>query len=307
MALWPTLAAEAACAALREAGLGVASAELRITAREDRWAVALPGERMAWFPANEAGAARLAVERRVLRLLAERCSFSAPRIIFESHSGFDVRALVAGLNDPSALYERLKTDRASARRIGHALGAILVEQHSRIRQPDVAGWLPLQVRWPESGEWVRSRLPHVIDDERLLGKIDVVFRRYEQVDVKPEDRVLVHADLGLHNIVFDPVTAELRGVFDYDDAAWTDRHHDFRYLIFHAEHEEALDAALAVYEPALNRRLDRDRIYLYNAACAIGFLANRSGIPPHQKWCGRTLAEDLSWVRHALAQLGSSD
>jgi hypothetical protein len=31
-----------------------------------------------------------------------------------------------------------------------------------------------------------------------------------------------------------------------------------------------LDAALEVYEPAVGRRLDRDRIRLYNAACAIG-------------------------------------
>jgi hypothetical protein len=304
MAIWATLDAEAACAALREDGFEVAAGDLRVAPREDRWAVALPGERMAWFPANGAGAARLGVERKVLRLLAERCSFSAPRIIFESHSGFDVRALVSGLNDPWHLYLRFETDRAAARRIGEAIGAILIEQHTRITQPDVAGWLPLQVKWPESGDWVRSRLPHVIDDERLLGQMDAVFRRYEQIDVKPEDCVLVHTDLGLHNIVVDPLTAELRGVFDYDGAAWADRHHDFRYLVFRAGDEETLEAALAVYEPALNRRLDRDRIHLYNAACAIGFLAYRHGVPPDEKWCGRTLADDLAWVRHALARLG---
>jgi hypothetical protein len=303
MAIWATLEAQAACKALREAGLAVAPGELRIALRDDRWAVALPGERMAWLPASAAGSARLAVERKVLRLLADRCSFSTPRIVFESQSGFDIRALVSGLNDPWGLYERLKTDRAWARRIGNALGTVLVEQHTRITQPDVAGWLPLQVKWPQSGDWVRSRLPHVINDKPLLGQIDAAFRRYEHVLVSPDDRVLVHADLGLHNVVVDPATAELRGVFDYDDAAWADRHYDFRYLIFHAEHEEALEAALSVYEPALGRHLDRNRIHLYNAACAIGFLAYRYGVAPHEKWCGRTLAEDLSWVRNALARL----
>jgi hypothetical protein len=64
-----------------------------------------------------------------------------------------------------------------------------------------------------------------------------------------------------------------------------------------------LDAALAVYEPALGCSLDHGRIRLYNTACAIGFLAFRAGVPPEQKWCGRTLSEDLQWVRTALARL----
>ena len=64
-----------------------------------------------------------------------------------------------------------------------------------------------------------------------------------------------------------------------------------------------LDAALEVYEPAVGRRLDRDRIRLYNAACAIGYLAFRSGVAPDRKSCRRTLAEDLRWVRAALAKL----
>ncbi len=66
---------------------------------------------------------------------------------------------------------------------------------------------------------------------------------------------------------------------------------------------DMLDAALEVYEPAVGRRLDRDRIRLYNAECAIGYLAFRSGAAPDQKSCGRTLAEDLRWVRTARAKL----
>ena len=61
-----------------------------------------------------------------------------------------------------------------------------------------------------------------------------------------------------------------------------------------------LEAALAVYEPAVGRTLDLNRIQLYNSACAARFLASRLGVPPEQKWGGRTLAEDVRWVRHAL-------
>jgi len=303
MSHWLTLTNDMACSALREAGLELTPAELRIEAREDRWAVVLPGEKMAWFPANYRGGERLAVERRVLRLLADRCSFSAPRVLFESASGYDVRAIVSGLYDPWGLYERTKTDTALAWRIGRAIGLILVEQHTRIASADVAGWLPAQVAWPEPGDQVRSRLARVIDDPKLVGRLDRVFRVYEQVAAQADDRVLVHGDLGLHNIAVDPGSAEVRGLFDYDGAAWADRHYDFRYLIFHLTHDEALEAALAVYEPALKRRLERNRIRLYNAACAIGYLANRCGVPAHGKCCGRTLAEDLAWVHSALAHV----
>jgi hypothetical protein len=43
---------------------------------------------------------QLAVERRVLGLLAKRCSFRAPEMLFVSNSGFDVRQMVPGRCDP---------------------------------------------------------------------------------------------------------------------------------------------------------------------------------------------------------------
>jgi hypothetical protein len=53
----------------------------------------------------------------------------------------------------------------------------------------------------------------------------------------------------------------------------------------------------------IGRSLDHSRIRLYNAACAISYLSFRAGVPPDQKSCGRTLAEDLRWIRAALARL----
>lgn len=70
--------------------------------------------------------------------------------------------------------------------------------------------------------------------------------------------------------------------------------------------KEMLEGALEVYEPALNLRLDQDRIRLCNAACAIGFLAFRCGTPSDARSRGRTLAEDLAWVGDALRGLGEA-
>ena len=98
----------------------------------------------------------------------------------------------------------------------------------------------------------------------------------------------------------------VNGIFDYDSAAWADRHHDFRYLVFDFGEDNLLEAALSVYEPIVGRTIDVMRVKLYNAVCAFSFLAFRRGTPPYERSCGRTLDEDLRWANHALAQLDST-
>jgi len=253
----------AACRALREAGFAHRAEALRIDAREERWAVSLPDGRIAWFPGSEAGAMRLAVERRVLGLLSKRCSSPVPESLFVSNSSFDVRRMVPGRCDPWGLYRRCQADRQLAQKIRRAIGQILVEQHTRIVEADAVGWLRQHVPWPETGAWIGERLPRVIDDRGLIRSLADVIEEYEGVAVNPADRALVHGDLDLHNLALDQADA-VNGVFDYDGAAWADRHHDFRYLLFDVERDDMLDAALRIYEPAVTRSLDRNRIRLYN-------------------------------------------
>ncbi len=300
--------AAAACALLSAAGFPVRPDAVRMEARDDRWAVWLPGEPMAWFPMNSAGARRLATERRVLGLLATRCSFRVPRVLHADEAGWQVRDMVPGLCEPRVLYRRLRAAQALARRIGRVLGEVLAEQHSRVSARDVAGWLPTRPPWPEPAERLDAALPRVVADAGLLRAIGRVLRRYEaEVVNETTDCVLVHGDLGLHNIALLPGTNKVAGVFDYDGASWADRHQDFRYLLFNNDPgEPMLVAALEAYEPALGVRLDRGRIRLCNAACAIGFLAHRAGTPPEARPCGRTLAEDLTWTRSALRGLGET-
>jgi Phosphotransferase enzyme family len=303
VSIYPDLTHATACRALCEAGLSYPADALHIAAREERWAVSLPDGRIAWFPASEAGASRLTVERRVLGLLADRCSFRVPKVLFTAKSGFDLRLMVPEQFDPWGLYYQCLADSGLARRIGRSLGAILVEQHTRIVEADVAGWLPRGVSWPEPGASIRERLPRVVDDRSLVRRLEEVIDMFEGTRVETGDCTLVHGDLGLHNIATDPETDRVNGVFDYEGAAWADRHHDFRYLLLDIGREDMLDAALELYEQAIGQSLDRARIRLSNAACAIGFLAYRVGVPPEHKSCGRTLSEDLRWVRAALARL----
>jgi Ser/Thr protein kinase RdoA (MazF antagonist) len=297
------LSPDIACAVLAEAGLAFAPSDVHVEAREERWVVHLPGPQLAWFAASPQGLQRLQTERRVLRLLAARCTFRVPLVLFESAAGdFDVRAMVPGESDPWRLYAAVRDSVKLARQHGTAVGTLLAEQHARIGAADVAGWLPRRPAWPEPRAWVCARLRHVVDDPGLRASAAAVMEAYERVPVSEADRALVHTDVGVHNLGFDPQSHTVHGIFDYDGAAWADRHHDFRYLVFDFDRYDILEAAVAAYEPVVGHRIQRARVLLYNAACAVSFLAYRAGTPPEERSCGRTLAEDLRWSRLAIAR-----
>jgi Ser/Thr protein kinase RdoA (MazF antagonist) len=293
------LTSELACETLAKAGLRFTPEELRLELREERWLVPLPESRLAWFATSAEGQRRLAVEQRVLGLLQERCAFLAPRVLIHGDD-FDVRTIVPGVSDPARMFAQLRGSANLAEQTGAAVGAMLAEQHGRIHAADVTGWLPLRPDWPKPAAWIRERLPRVITDPQLIAGANTVLSRYEGLSIPEEDRALVHTDVGFHNIAIDPTTLKVRGLFDYEGAAWADRHHDFRYLVFDRDRFELLDAAISVYEATLNCRIERWRIFLYHAACAITYLADRAGTAPEERPGGRSLTEDLRWSREAI-------
>ena len=294
------------CRSVLEAGIVVSPAEARVEARDDCTVAFLPGDRIAWFADGERGMRRLDAERRVLGLVEQRCSFRVPHVLHVAPDGsYDVRAAVPGQCKPWALHARAKADTKLAARIGAQLGRILAEQHTRVAASDAASWLPSRPHWPEPSAWIRERVPRVTTDRRLFDDVCAMLVCFDAVVVDERDRVLVHGDIGFYNVAVDPETCDVQGVFDYEDAAWADRHHDFRYLLFDAGRDDMLEAALAVYQPAVGRTLSRPRIALSNAASAACFLAFRDGVAPDQPSCGRTLAQDLAWTRAALDRWSS--
>ena len=147
-----------------------------------------------------------------------------------------------------------------------------------------------------------ARLPKVIRDANLLERINLALKL--RSTIRDDRPVLVHADLGLHNIVVHPESLRVAGVFDYEGAVFGDRHLDFAYLVFQRHEEPMLEGAISTYEPATGMKIDRDRVHLLNAVAAIGFLGFRYGHPPEEPWCGRTLEQDLAWTDAALAAAG---
>jgi len=297
------LSPDIACEVLAEIGLECAPSDVHVEAREERWVVRLPGQHLAWFAASRHGLQRLQTERRLLRMLEARCTFCVPRVLFVSATGeVDVRAMVPGVSDPWHIYAAVRDSVELAVQLGTAVGTMLAEQHSRIGAADVAGWLPRRPAWPEPRAWVCARLRNVVDDPGLIANAAAVMEAYERVPVSEADRALVHTDVGFHNLGIDPQSYTVHGLFDYDGAAWADRHHDFRYLVFDLDRYALLEAAVSAYEPVVGHRIQRERVLLYNAACAVSFLAYRAGTQPEERSCGRTLAEDLRWSRLAIAR-----
>jgi hypothetical protein len=132
---------------------------------------------------------------------------------------------------------------------------------------------------------VRERLVRVVDDPQSIADANAVMDAYEAVAATEADRALVHTDVGLHNLAIDPASHVVHGIFDYDGAAWADRHHDFRYLMFALDRYELLEAAIAAYEGIAAHRIARP-CSAYNAACAVSYLAFRAGTEPEERSCG---------------------
>lgn len=274
---------------------------LRIEHRDDRFVAFLPGDRLAWFPQSIGGLALIEREGRVLDLLAAHCSFMAPRVI-DAGPNWQIRSAVPGIVDPWGLYRRIRSDPDYAANLGHALGLVLADQHRNVPPSALAGWLPSRPTWPYPLASIAADLPHVLTDEALVREALEVVATYEAQCSEAADPVLIHGDLGLHNLALAP-DGTLAGVFDYGDAAVAHRHRDFAYLLFDDLDDPLLGAAIGAYEAARGAPIDLHRVALCNAACAIGFMAFRRGHGPDEKPAGRTLAEDRAWLDLALSRL----
>ena len=302
---YETLAPEQAATALQSADILVAPEQVRIVRRDDRWLVSWQDNKLAWFAATPEAQQRMQKERIILGLLSEYCTFQTPSMYYtDPQLDFDVRWRVRGSFDPVLAHDRLQARPDLAKTWGNWLGKALVELHSVPLDEAALSALPRKASWPESRSWIEERLPRVTDDKLLIEHILILIDRVEALDAYGQDQVLAHTDIGLHNVVFDPASLQPIGLIDFEAAAWVDRHYDFRYMILDYRTSFLLDAAMETYQAVSGIHLNRDRIYLFNAASACSFLANRADVDPDTLYYGRTLQEDLFWTRSALARCG---
>ncbi|MDB5542162.1 MAG: hypothetical protein JWQ89_3889 [Devosia sp.] len=300
---WVAPEAEAVAAALAGIDVTVDTVRIQLLLRDDRFAVRLPGDRIAWFPTNALGELRLSRETRVLGLIHQHCRFLAPQTTYKAPAGWQLRREVPGNPDPVSIYHRVRADPGFAAIVGRNLGTLLADQHLSIPQHELDDWLPAKPSWPPPAASLAAGLAQATGDQALIDSAMALLARYERTEARVTRRVLTRSDFGFHNLVIEP-DGQIIGAFDYDDAAFADRHHDFKYLLLDAEDETLITAAIEAYQSAGGAPINRGYARLLNAASAVAFLASRGTAAPDEKPAGRTLAEDLAWTRMALERAG---
>lgn len=299
----------------RHAEIELRPAQLRFERRDWRWLAFLPGSRALYVAQAPEGRAWLARERALLRALAPRLRVAVPQPLADDAFalGLDVRALVPGETMWGLRPEhRARVDAMT--RFARALGTLAAELHGALPADELARLVgePCPERWPPPPAYLRARVPGSLRapsprpgaagralERRMLAVID----RYERAldDARAADEALVHDDLGSHNLVFEPRSKRLVGVFDFAGAGWRDRHLDFKFLPSYGD--ALLETALTEYEARAGVRPSRARVRTYHAATAIAYLAWRVDDPvAHDRDSGRDFAGAVTWIEEAVTR-----
>jgi len=85
---------------------------------------------------------------------------------------------------------------------------------------------------------------------------------------RPE--VLVHGDLHGYNQVWDPGSASLLAVVDFEESGVADRHFDLRYLPSNARGPDLVLAVMDAYERLSRQRLVIERVMAWHILTALG-------------------------------------
>ena len=117
---------------------------------------------------------------------------------------------------------------------------------------------------------------------------------YAAPDEDAGEQVLTHGDIGMHNLAVDPATGRLVGLFDFDLAAWDDRHVDLYSL--HSYGDDFVELTLDAYMTVAGRRPSARRAGLHHLLGAFEALAGAlaEGDP---YW----IARRRRWVDGAIA------
>jgi aminoglycoside phosphotransferase len=305
MSLREPITPESLCFALNRAtSLRLAPRDVVLAYHHWRWVAHLPAQRIAFVADTENARQRLARERQLLQLLAGRAHFGVPRVEgVDPHGNWDIRLKVpgeAGLTLTYATHHRRILDEpAIAQRTGQRIGQILGELHSVIT-PEEARQLAPSAPPLATSERTRVNLAIGLDDTALQAQVQGVFERFDALEIADDEVVLVHGDLGSHNVAFEPETSAVLGVYDFDAIACVDRHWDFKYL--HSYTSPFRQAVLEAYRSHTGIIPDPRRITLYHAITALAYLAWRVDAPEaHDRLSGRDEAGAYRWVRQAVA------
>lgn len=289
--------------ALAQAGYAMNDApQHRPEFRRWRWLAPLPGGRIAFFADNPEAVERLGRERAVLDLLGPRVSsFAVPAVEHVSPDGrLQVRRMVEGV-DATAWFggyerERMLDMSPAGRRLAGELGRALAELHGSVTPAEVeALGVPMGEPLSLAVADLHRRLAGCLPEPALAPALDAVLERCAALgEEEGAGRVLIHGDPCAANLVIDPEAGRLVGMFDFEYAAWADRHEDFYSL--HSFGDAFTERALDAYAAVSGVRPSIQWAALHHVYAAFYALAGALAAGDPGK-----VADQLRWVRGALA------
>ncbi|MFL5655434.1 MAG: phosphotransferase family protein [Ktedonobacteraceae bacterium] len=215
---------------------------------------------IARFPKDGHAKESLARESRILELVGARVEMPVPHFEYQAQDVVIYRMLAG---EPLTREMLLRQDEARQDRLAeqlalflsqlHAIPRELVEQHEvgmseaersledwSTMFADIQGEL-FPFLWAHQKSWVRQLFAPVLD-----GQISL---RYQPV--------LIHGDLGVYHILYDPIRGGINGIIDFGTSGLGDPASDFACLI--QALGEGFLQRMARFSAAITSALDRAR------------------------------------------------
>jgi aminoglycoside 2''-phosphotransferase len=222
--------------------------------------VVINDQLIARFPKNAQARERLARESRVLELVRERVEMPVPQYEYQAEDIVIYRMLTG---EPLTREVIFRQDEAVQDVLAEQLALFLSQLHTIPRElveqraigaseavRSLEDWSVMfddvqrelfPFLWAHQKTWVRQLFAPVLD-----GQINL---RYEPA--------LIHGDLGVYHILYDPIRRRINGIIDFGTAGLGDPASDYACLI-QALGERFLQR-MARFYPAITSALDRAR------------------------------------------------
>jgi hypothetical protein len=230
---------------------------------EDRCVVEINDSLILKFPLHEEAQKWMAREHWIVDTLQGKTSFTIPTPVFVAQQVWCYcYSKVPGILLTDEHYWTLTTRQKQD--LAVAIARFLSELHGQLDVVEAAAVGLHSPEDPLSSLQLRQRLLPLLEQSQQIVLVKQILDRYEQIESAPERSVVLHGDLHGWNIVLDPTSNQLVGVFDFNGTCIGDPHLDFRYFFYTDPH--LLEEVLYNYQTMSSRTLSLSRSILYAAA-----------------------------------------
>lgn len=181
---------------------------------------------VAFVARDDETRARFLRTRRILARVGPRLSFEVPRPLgpLERIAPCDLRTRTRGAVG-DRWRERISADAAHAARVAVVVADMLAGIHGALTGIELDAFGLALPPWPPSGALLRERAAFADDP---IAAAEVCARWDAWLAARnPRHDVLLHGDVDLHNVAFDPATGLPLSLFDFHEAGRGPRALDF--------------------------------------------------------------------------------